>query len=920
MLLCLGAMACTKIEDLSTDTSLKSLVVLAHSPESIILGDVNITADTVYLPIKYGKYEFPLTLLVEAIGAEGTYIYGLSKNEAVTFDSINAAPLRFVVSAENGRSKNYYIAPYEVPLGESTELMSYVSFASGELDNLLLSNTLMDEEGATNTKTILAIATTYPLNLTPEFTVAETSEIEYYREQGSDEWLSFANGATELSYGDSSTVYEFYITAESGKTAVWQVGASIIDYSTIDITTQINYKDLSATFTDANLELKGFDIDFSTGAVTVLIESLSDEALAFPLDITLDVPVNEWLSLIGISSLVSHTFNSIDDTFSFAVLYAEKFKATSWSVGIEQYEPVMEQVLIDSAEIADFSCGTYKFIFTYDNLTPSTTMTTPMVYANSREIQLFYSSYYEPLLSSTSLSSWWAEYELNLTLSNGEQSVETLRWAAEANSSGKITQTEIQAAVASVQYIDVLQPDSTFETWSVSLVEDNITLSSECSLLDLTINNTTPNYVTFKDPAYTLDEGAQTVYLNIGTYYNFPMSIDFTYEISDYASVEPSTLNFESDLSVDTVRVRAQDGVTMKNYAIKLIVPADEVAPMIRSVEFGALVDGVSYVGEPYIDSLNNTILIGIEATNNDFPLTVPIQNVIVGDGGVFDMPSSNSLVFGSASSSATAWVSSADGSARALWNFEIYYYQQIAGGDMNSWEWDASPVTSSLPWSTPNMSGIAAVENTTPVTGMSGESGDYAAQMKTGTSWGQLASGSIFTGWFDKDNSTSYGLSDPVRLTFFGTPFAPDAKVVGLKADVSYAQASGTTDWGSLTVILIEEGSSDSFVFHGNKPNDYDDPTQGSAPHSLNTATEVASERMIFGNGSATATSYGDTIDKNVTSGEWTSVYIPITTDKPFSHISVAAASSAYGDYFIGQSGSVMRLDNVVIVYETKD
>ncbi|MFR9515249.1 MAG: PCMD domain-containing protein [Rikenellaceae bacterium] len=905
--------SCTKIEDLSTDNSLKSFEVISHSPQSIIIGEVLISADSIYIPIEYGRYEFPLTLTTKVQEPSGAHIYGLSDNEDIIFDSIDAEPLRFVVSAENGTSRNYYITLIETPLSDSAELFDVVSFN----EELLLNDVLIAGEGD-NEKLILAIDTQYPLSVTPQFTIAETTTIESYRVAGSTEWLPFNNGNTTISFDNQESRIELYILSESGNTAIWNLGSLLLEFSDIDPTLQINYKELEASLSQQGVSVRSFAIDFETGEITMIIEESEEVTTEFPLEVTLDIITNDWLTVIGESPSMCYTFNSWDDCFSFALLYSERLKATGWSLSIAKYEPAEEPIEIESAEVSNFSCGssTVAFIFTYDHLTLSTDKPKPKIYDHTHEIHLYYSSYYKPSLSSTSLSEWWAEFDLDITLSNAEQQTQTLRWEATANESGKITQTEIDEVVSSTKYISIDQTDGTSEVWSIILIDDDVVDSSECDILSFEIVSTTPNYISFNDPAYTIDQGASTIYLNIGDYYNFPLTVVAAYDISLYASAEPNTLTFEDEQSEESVTITAQDGTT-KSYTIKLIVPQTSEVPTINSITFGELAAGATIIGQPTIDQQNNTITVGIEASNGHFPLEVSVTSIEVADDGYIDIPASGSLTFNSANSSATVWVNSADGTARQIWYIEIFYYEQITGGDMDSWEMDASPVTSSLPWSTPNMSGIAAVSNTNPVSGYWGQSGDYAADLQTGTSWGQLASGSIFTGWFDKDNSISYGLSDPVRLTHFGTPFNPDATIQGISANVSYAQASTGVDWGSLTVILIAEDPAKAFEFHGDKPNDYDDPTQGGAPHPNNTATAVAISKMIFGNGSATKTSYGDTIDINLESGEWSEIFIPISTDQPFTHISIAAASSAYGDYFLGEAGSVMRLDNVKIIYE---
>ncbi|MFR9521917.1 MAG: hypothetical protein SNI51_04260, partial [Rikenellaceae bacterium] len=234
--------SCTKIEDLSTDNSLKSFEVISHSPQSIIIGEVLISADSIYIPIEYGRYEFPLTLTTKVQAPSGAHIYGLSDNEDIIFDSIDAEPLRFVVSAENGTSRNYYITLIETPLSDSAELFDVVSFN----EELLLNDVLIAGEGD-NEKLILAIDTQYPLSVTPQFTIAETTTIESYRVAGSTEWLPFNNGNTTISFDNQESRIELYILSESGNTAIWNLGSLLLEFSDIDPTLQINYKELEAS-------------------------------------------------------------------------------------------------------------------------------------------------------------------------------------------------------------------------------------------------------------------------------------------------------------------------------------------------------------------------------------------------------------------------------------------------------------------------------------------------------------------------------------------------------------------------------------------------------------------------------------------------------------------------------------------------
>ncbi|MFR9523401.1 MAG: hypothetical protein SNH94_02380 [Rikenellaceae bacterium] len=514
--LLLSLVACTKIENLSVDTSLKSFKVNSHSPQSIVLGDVKISADTVYLPIEYGKYQFPLTLNVEATATSGAYIYGVGGDEPIIFNSIDDQPVRFVVSAASGVSKNYYFALFEVPLDESCEFYETVAFCGEQEEGLLLSGELLENGAEQSCKMLVAVGASYPLTLTPQFCVAQSTSIESYCLVGEEQWSHYDNGDSSLTFESEEQYYQFELISQSGKSEVCKVGLWVVDFVEIDATMQVNYRDLCATSNQSGVAVRSYDVDFEIGDITLFVEAEGEASVEFPLELSVDIPANEWLSHVGVSDSQTYSFTDWDDQFSFALLDSEKLKATSWSVRIATAQDQEEEWVVSTAEISDFSCGTVSsYIFTYNHLTRSESITQAQVYNHTREILLYYSSYYEPILSSSTVDNWWAEYELTLALSNGESTTQRVRWEAEANSSNKITKTEIRAALSSVQYFDVEQADGSTVQWAVSLVKDSVEASSECDFLGLSIVGTTPSYVTFDDPAYVIDQLSGEIYINM---------------------------------------------------------------------------------------------------------------------------------------------------------------------------------------------------------------------------------------------------------------------------------------------------------------------------------------------------------------------------------------------------------------------
>ncbi len=296
IVLSLAFARCTKIENLSQDTSLTSFEVVGHLPVEIILGDVEFSADSVYIPIKYGKYEFPLMVKVKARASAGAYIYGVEDKELLTFESIDSPAHRFVVSAENGKSKNYFVALREVSLDESSELLDSVMFNDGDGEGAMMYNSLVATSQQSE-KMIVAIGGEYPLSVTPRFDVEPTSRIESYRIEGNANWSPYVNGEREFTFNDAEAGYEIEIVAQSGKREVWRIGSYVVDYSAIDATMQIDYRDLAASPAQSECEVERFDIDFNTGEITIVVAECEGCQIAFPLDFEVSVPVSEWLTL-----------------------------------------------------------------------------------------------------------------------------------------------------------------------------------------------------------------------------------------------------------------------------------------------------------------------------------------------------------------------------------------------------------------------------------------------------------------------------------------------------------------------------------------------------------------------------------------------------------------------------------------------
>ena len=164
-----------------------------------------------------------------------------------------------------------------------------------------------------------------------------------------------------------------------------------------------------------------------------------------------------------------------------------------------------------------------------------------------------------------------------------------------------------------------------------------------------------------------------------------------------------------------------------------------------------------------------------------------------------------------------------------------------------------------------------------------------------------KLAAGSIYTGKFGKVSGTSATLD--WGSPFTGRPtalrayisYSPGSINRGSKPSVSGAPNSGENDYCNVRVALMTKR-----VTCNNKPGDtFYFP-----------AFDGTDDFVI---------AHGLYMQNTSDNGQWREVIIPLTyydtTTKP-THILVAAASSAYGDYFYGSDSSVLYVDDFELIY----
>jgi len=240
--------------------------------------------------------------------------------------------------------------------------------------------------------------------------------------------------------------------------------------------------------------------------------------------------------------------------------------------------------------------------------------------------------------------------------------------------------------------------------------------------------------------------------------------------------------------------------------------------------------------------------------------------------------------------------------------NVRPVYEPQIMNGNLEEWTNNKTPVG----WSTANNT---FVTTTTRANGNPG----YAAQIKTTSTLGKIASGALFLGDFNRRNNILAGLTDPISLTFFGLPFKTSGKILGIQFDAVYTPgkefiSGNDRELGFCSIELLKPKpgrEKEEFVYHGN--------TSAGVYHKDNMAYPVAQKRILIGNSEGTAwNGYKITVVSNTT---WTTVQMlfdyPNGEMPDFTHFHVVFASSAQGDTFRGVKGSTLTLDNIRIIYE---
>lgn len=201
--------SCEKVAQLSDDNTIISVSIDSVEPEKVILDNPVVDESSVIIPVKFGKYLFPLKVYPTITCNDNKVkILGLEEDGSLIFPVLNSINTITIVS-ESGMPKRYEIKLNLISSNEISEILKFKIKSSSQ------SNSNLGEEAfADPTESIVkiyAVDPTYPLIINPEVEVSEGAVFADW-EKGESLTFSF-QGETKI----------LNLLSESGREEKWQI-------------------------------------------------------------------------------------------------------------------------------------------------------------------------------------------------------------------------------------------------------------------------------------------------------------------------------------------------------------------------------------------------------------------------------------------------------------------------------------------------------------------------------------------------------------------------------------------------------------------------------------------------------------------------------------------------------------------------
>lgn len=628
----------------------------------------------------------------------------------------------------------------------------------------------------------------------------------------------------------------------------------------------------------------------------------------FPISIDMEVPLPDGVSLVGDTSDLP--FADMESENVFWLLDTVDGIARRWVVVLEEYDSPVASVLAFSyeytaSEVRETSLSGPKVpaIVMDKERTADIDPVNRCIYLRAVEI-------HNPKYAS--LDPWELSLTVDIKISSGASLVNVTNFDWSGTDSWKNPKTfGVQASDGTVYEWKVVIRD-----WSDGAPE----ASDECELYGVTIKEIRPYTVETEAEPLTVDYDDRTITLNLTRDDNaYPITVAVDYELSEYARIATQNggrdpLVFDTPETVNTVEVVSESGTNSAEWKFELRPPLKETGTDVTSfriVSFSESGFSAELVG---IDTDNATVTVNFTQAGR-FPVTMNFRMGLSykATSTITDQYGAGTVEF-SAIEDKPFTVTAQNGETRQ-WTLRTTYMPQLQNSDFELWANMTTPLPKGIKgspyWASANMTSPVLVENTTQTEGAPGQG--KAVQMTTkNTIIGKLAAGSLFLGWFDDSNPMG-NMNDPTVMMFYGMPFSANKPIKGFQADVLYHPGDGpSSDSGSLAIELIRQRDpSMELEFHGMRP----DGTW----HPKNNADRVARGQAIVATQSGLLDN-GDTADIVVADNTWQTVFVPLEYDgayPSYTHLTVIFSSSSQGDSFKGAVGSILKIDNIKLIYE---
>ena len=916
------ATSCSKIERLSDYNEIKSFEIVSHTPSAMELSGAQIENDMIYIGIDFGEYLFPLQFRAKPVFDAGIdCIVGIDFSKELVLENPESE-LVFYVMASSGLSRPYVIKTRVAPLDKNVAISRFFTVKEKEPDMLVSEEGVIasfTEDGIRrDTLKIFTVDGSYPVSITPEFNIAEASK--FGNVTGTDgNARPFVNGNTPLLFIDAETTHHLEIISESGLKNVWNIvvrHAPTVNGADGKSTpgqregSDINPRTISAT-TQGNVSFAVDEIfvDNYIDNISLTIKKEGNE-ITFPLEVQVQFDILSGIQTLGWNKTATISFEGWNDVVTFYLLDTYACVSRQWQIGLKEWFMSGNDVLEFAYDYTPFEIITKRALIGSNHTRgPAIILdnTQTVIHPESGNIYLCMTAVnnVDRGLLGTGVDDWELVLKnLQITASEGAtfEPLPAFEWRGSGNWETPIS-------------FKVTAQNGAEKMWRVNIRDmRNYTSSDECELVGLTITRHTPNYADFDAfTPVTIDAGQRAVTLKlIEDHEIYPLCVWVQYEISPFARLTSQNggndpLVFENVDTEQTVTITAENGTTTSDWTVRLQPPSHEAQAGVETFRVTSVSQGAQ-IGQISKNDETGAIRLRLNAATN-FPLELTYAMTVSGRATA-TIPLRGTFAFNSYKDTQSFTVAAEDGTTRN-WNVRLVYEPQIPNRNLDEWR-NGEPVG----WGTANS---ASSGGTSQVGGNPGS----AAQLRTTSTLGVIASGTLFLGEFNRNNvSILTALSDPISLTFFGLPFSSSGKILGIQADVTYSPGrefiDGTDrELGSCVIELVRPKSGYEnavMVYHG--------ADAKGVFHSTNNAEPVAHARARMGNSPGTA---WDGTDITVVSNtEWTTIQVlfdyPNGEMPDFTHLHIVFASSGQGDTFRGVSGSTLRVDNIRILYAEEE